>query len=409
MKPSAIDRHLLTLFPFILASLIVIGVTRIAIETSCSWCHVLYRLFLPISSSTGETFEEFTNVSVHGCNLFEGNWVLDKNNPRPLYTEDSCPYLTRQVTCRRNGRPDSLYQKWRWKPNSCELPRFDAVKLLTILRNKRLMFIGDSIQRTQWESMVCLIQSGVADNKKFLHKDPPRKIFVAEEFNASIEFYWAPFLVESNADHATKHRVQKRMVRLDSIAKHSHNWEGVDVMVFDSYIWWMNKPLINATIGSVGIHEYDVPTAYRLALRAWAQWIDSTMNPHKQKAFFMSLSPTHLCSEWRYGSKGNCFNESYPIQGPFWGAGSSHEMMDIVKETILNMQVNVTLLNITQLSEFRKDGHTSIYTERRGKLLTSKQKSEPVLYGDCIHWCLPGVPDTWNELLYAYLLYRNLS
>jgi hypothetical protein len=22
---------------------------------------------------------------------------------------------------------------------------------------------------------------------------------------------------------------------------------------------------------------------------------------------------------------------------------------------------------------------------------------------DCVHWCLPGVPDTWNELLYALL------
>lgn len=58
--------------------------------------------------------------------------------------------------------------------------RFDAVKLLESLRNKRMMFIGDSIQRTQWESMVCLLQSGVADSKKYLHKDPPRKIFVAE-------------------------------------------------------------------------------------------------------------------------------------------------------------------------------------------------------------------------------------
>lgn len=42
------------------------------------------------------------------------------------------------------------------------------------------MFVGDSIQRTQWESMVCLIQSAIPDSKKFVHKDPPRKLFVAE-------------------------------------------------------------------------------------------------------------------------------------------------------------------------------------------------------------------------------------
>ncbi|KAL0712198.1 hypothetical protein Bca4012_019176 [Brassica carinata] len=30
---------------------------------------------------------------------------------------------------------------------------------------------------------------------------------------------------------------------------------------------------------------------------------------------------------------------------------------------------------------------------------------------DCSHWCLPGVPDTWNEILYVELLsmnYRNI-
>jgi len=61
--------------------------------------------------------------------------------------------------------------------------------LLKSLRNKRLMFIGDSIQRTQWESMVCLLQSVVPDNKKSVHKDPPRRIFFAEVgFFVSVKF-----------------------------------------------------------------------------------------------------------------------------------------------------------------------------------------------------------------------------
>jgi hypothetical protein len=25
----------------------------------------------------------------------------------------------------------------------------------------------------------------------------------------------------------------------------------------------------------------------------------------------------------------------------------------------------------------------------------------------CSHWCLPGVPDTWNELVYSFLLLRD--
>ncbi|KAJ0989356.1 hypothetical protein J5N97_007712 [Dioscorea zingiberensis] len=420
MSSSPTSGHrLLTLFPLALAAFLLLGASRLKIESSCSKTsckHVLQRVFSITamhktkikSSSDGVDYEleSYDALRNGSCNIFEGEWVLDEPDSRPLYTEESCPYLTRQVTCLRNGRPDSLYQKWKWKPYACQLPRFDAVKLLESLRNKRLMLVGDSLQRTQWESMVCLLESAIPDSKKSMKKIPPRRIFTAEEFNASVEFYWAPFLVESNADHATKHRVQKRQVKLDSIYKHSKNWEGVDVLVFESYVWWMNKPLINATIGSLGIKEYNVPDAYRQALQTLGRWLDSTINPLTQKVFFMSLSPTHIWSwEWRAGSNGSCFNESSPIQGPYWGIGSSHQIMNAVRDALHDLRINVTLLNITQLSEYRKDGHTSVYSEQRGKLLTSEQRSQPEIYSDCIHWCLPGVPDTWNEILYAYLLY----
>lgn len=85
--------------------------------------------------------------------------------------------------------------------------------------------------------------------------------------------------------------------------------------------------------------------------------------------------------------------------------------MGTVKDLLGKLKVNVRLLNITQLSEYRKDGHTSVFGERKGKLLTKEQRSDPKTFADCIHWCLPGVPDVWNEIFYAVLLqdYRNNS
>jgi hypothetical protein len=39
------------------------------------------------------------------------------------------------------------------------LIRFNATTLLERLRNKRLVFVGDSLNRGQWVSMVCLVES----------------------------------------------------------------------------------------------------------------------------------------------------------------------------------------------------------------------------------------------------------
>jgi hypothetical protein len=62
----------------------------------------------------------------------------------------------------------------------------------------------------------------------------------AQEFNATVEFYWAPFLVESNSDDPKIHSIQQRIIKADEIAKHAENWRGVDYLVFNTYIWWMN-------------------------------------------------------------------------------------------------------------------------------------------------------------------------
>lgn len=81
--------------------------------------------------------------------------------------------------------------------------------------------------------------------------------------------------------------------------------------------------------------------------------------------------------------------------------------MEIIQNILQELKTNVTFLNITQLSEYRKDAHTTIYGERKGKLLTKEQRSDPKTFADCIHWCLPGVPDTWNQILYAHLLQKH--
>ena len=102
-----------------------------------------------------------------------------------------------------------------------------------------------------------------------------------------------------------------------------------------------------------------------------------------------------------WDSGGSCRGESEPV---FTGAiiDSYPEKMKIVQEVIKGMKVPVKILNITRLTNFRKDGHPSVY----GKFTMPGQKVSKRKQ-DCSHWCLPGVPDTWNELIYATLVLQQ--
>lgn len=44
--------------------------------------------------------------------------------------------------------------------------RLNATDMLERLRGKRLVFVGDSLNRNMWESLVCVLRNSVKDKKK---------------------------------------------------------------------------------------------------------------------------------------------------------------------------------------------------------------------------------------------------
>ncbi|KAF8036855.1 hypothetical protein BT93_C2546 [Corymbia citriodora subsp. variegata] len=345
-----------------------------------------------------------------GCDVFSGKWVRDES-ARPMYEESECPYIQPQLTCQEHGRPDRDYQHWRWQPHSCSLPRFNATLMLESLRGKRMMYVGDSLNRGQYVSMICLLHSLIPEGSKSMETFDSLTVFTAKDYNATIEFYWAPFLLESNSDNAVIHRVTDRLVRKGSINKHGKHWKGVDILVFNTYLWWMSGVTVKILKGSFEDEVKDVEVlstddAYRMGMKSLVRWVQRNMDPKKNRVFFTSMSPTHGNSEeWGGESGGNCYNQTTPIEDlNYWGSDSRKSIMRVISEAFSKSKVPITFLNITQLSNYRRDAHTMIY-KKQWSPLTPEQLANPVSYADCVHWCLPGLQDTWNELLFAKLFY----
>lgn len=343
------------------------------------------------------------------CDVFSGRWVWDES--RPLYEESECPYIQPQLTCLEHGRPERKFRNWRWQPNGCDLPRFNATMMLESLRGKRMMYVGDSLNRGQYVSMICLLHSLIPEVEKSMETFGSLTVFTAKNYNATIEFYWAPFLLESNSDDAVIHRVSDRIVRRGSVYKHGKHWKGVDIIVFNTYLWWMTGLKMKILLGSFDdkvkdIIELSTEDAYRMAMKSMLRWVRINMDPKKTRVFFTSMSPTHAKSiDWGGEPGGNCYNETTMIEDPtYWGSDSRKSIMQVIGEVFSRSKVPMTFLNITQLSSYRKDAHTSIY-KKQWSPLTPEQLANPASYADCVHWCLPGLQDTWNELLFAKLFY----
>ncbi|KAL0420129.1 UNVERIFIED_CONTAM: protein trichome birefringence-like 6 [Sesamum radiatum] len=334
------------------------------------------------------------------CDITRGRWVIDGSCP--LYTNVTCPFIDEGFSCEGNGRLDKNYMKWRWQPHDCDIPRFNATRMLELIRGKRLVFVGDSINRNQWESMLCLLMGAVKDPTK-VYETRGRKItkergnycFKFEDYKCTVEYYLSHFLV-----HESKARIGKKRgqtLRIDTIDKGSSRWRGADILVFNTAHWWNHhktKAGINYYQEGDLVHpRLDVAEAFRRALLTWASWVDKYINPRKTLVFFRSSAPSHFSGgQWNTG--GHCREAFQPINERF--TSNYPERNLVVDEIIRQMKNPVTLLNITRLSDYRPDAHPSIYG----------RKSVNPGVEDCSHWCLPGVPDTWNELLYYYLQLR---
>ncbi|KAF0892990.1 hypothetical protein E2562_021292 [Oryza meyeriana var. granulata] len=347
-------------------------------------------------------------VSFAKCDMFSGGWVPDDEG-HPFYPPGSCPHIDDDFNCHKNGRADTGFLKWRWQPHGCDIPRLNAIDFLERLRGQRIIFVGDSLNRNMWESLVCILQHGVSDKRRVYEASGRNQFktrgyysFKFRDYNCSVDFIRSIFLVKEMIRESKSGAVDAKL-RLDELDEATPAYRTADIVVFNTGHWWTHSKT------SRGLNYYqegnyvhpslEVMDAYKRALTTWARWVDKNIDSTRTQVVFRGYSLTHFRGgQWNSGGK--CHRETEPIFNRTY-LTEYPEKMKILEQVLRQMRTPVIYLNISTMTDYRKDGHPSVY---RVRYETEEERMAAVAKQDCSHWCLPGVPDTWNELLYASLL-----
>ncbi|XP_061339040.1 protein YLS7-like [Gastrolobium bilobum] len=349
-----------------------------------------------------------------GCDLYHGNWIHDPLGP--LYTNNSCPVITQMQNCQGNGRPDQDYENWRWKPFQCDIPRFDPKKFLQLMRGKTLAFIGDSVARNQMESMLCILwQVEVPKNRG--NRNMQRYYF--RSTSVMIVRIWSSWLVKQISEpfdfapagvdklhlDAPDEKLMEYIPKFDVVVLSSGHWfakKSVYILnneIVGGQLWWpdKSKPKKVNNVHAYGISVETILTAL------------VTHPNYTGLTIMRSYSPDHYeGGAWNTG--GSCTGKVKPLTlGELVENGHTNTMHE-QQVTGFNRAMKkatsrskLRLMDITEVFQYRHDGHPGPYRSPDPNKITKRGPDGRPPPQDCLHWCMPGPVDTWNELVFEII------
>ncbi|KAL2527686.1 Protein trichome birefringence-like 23 [Abeliophyllum distichum] len=355
-----------------------------------------------------ENIDGFPSVDDAGkCNLFIGDWIPYQGEP--IYTNESCSFIEDHQNCMKNGRPDTGYLHWRWNPRGCKLARFDPDRFLESVRNKSWALIGDSISRNHVQSLLCILSTIEKAVEVYHDEGYKSRRWIFPTYNFTISVLWSPLLAKAaifeDMNGVSKSEIELHLDILDT--NWTKQYQSFDYMIISSGKWFVKNAIYYENNMVLGCHncpkrnftELGFNFAYRKVLHNVFDYI--IRSNHKGMIFYRTSTPDHFENgEWFSG--GACRRTVPAEEGEFGLSEVNKVLREVELEEFEKASakasengVNLKLFDVNPLSLLRPDGHPGPY---RFFQPFAKDKNAKTI-NDCLHWCLPGPIDSWNDLL----------
>ncbi|KAK9683260.1 hypothetical protein RND81_10G127200 [Saponaria officinalis] len=347
------------------------------------------------------------NPKPEKCDLFSGKWV--RNPEGPYYTNNSCGWIQEHQNCMKYERPDIEFMKWKWKPNDCDLPIFDGKKFMEIVKGKSLGFVGDSVARNHLQSLVCLLSQVESPIDISNTNDDNFRRWHFKSYNLTLAILWSPYLVKT-LENDPHNKTGKTFYGLyldepDDVWKtqiHDFNYIIISAghWFFRPIIYYQNRQFMGCRYCEIdNLTEYSLTFGYRNAFRTAFRAI--LEEGYKGVVYMRTFAPSHFeGGDWEHG--GDCLMKRPYNSSEVNLDGENLDLYKAQMEEFVEARklgerrgLKFRLLDMTRIMLMRPDGHPSTYGR--------PAKYNGIWPSDCVHWCLPGPIDTWNDFLLELL------
>ena len=286
---------------------------------------------------------------------------------------DSCPFDTLGLASRR------------FAPSSCALGELDASALHNRLARRMLLFVGDSIQVQHFSSFACMVhaQEPSRVNRSTLQWKSPKSLNKRCDGQKLCHYEHGCIFFNSGlrlcmcAIVALDQKLYHRCLRTHQPRQH-------DIVYYGSigihYTGEMGSKVDPLNVRQLAVFE----TA--LVFSTFGYTREGTRRPGSPRVLWREVTAQHFehpGGHYKQILAEDDYNRKTATAQP---CSANHTLEEMVRYQRWNQHTNpiIAAANITIIRVWR---------------MTAMEWDAHVTFGDCTHWCLPGLPDSWGHIL----------